>query len=634
MPERKEIRGRARAALKAHYWIYVVICLLAAILGTEYGNSMQFLKLRKAAGQETAAGISETPPGIMGESGEALLYSDLAGRDAGSVIDSLRYRMRVYRGKDTYIGDVELGHSRGVLSALINLVESGALLYHLLTLTDTILGSEQASIVVLAVLGFVLLSLFWVFFINVYRAVCCRMFLEGRIYEKVPLSRLGFLYRIKKHAKASLTMALYMLLSYLWLLTIVLYPVKRYAYLLAPYLTAENPDIPPAEAIRLSSRMMKGHKWEAFLLELSLLPWALLSAATGGLAGILFVNPYRESIFAEYYACVRQSAMREELQGTELLTDRFLFARPDEAALREAYADIEGITLPPVEETERGSIRGFLEKQFGIVLRYDSDEKAFRERTQARLQIEEYADILAGKRYPSRLFSIPEIYRRTLAESTGSLRRYSAASLIVMFFIGSFAGWLWESAVAMVQGGAFVNRGVLHGPWLPIYGSGMTVVLAVLYRFRKKPPAEFGLIVLLCGFIEYFSSWILEMMHQGQRWWDYSGYYLNLNGRICAEGLLVFGVGGMVFVYAAAPLIDNIVEQIREQVLWLVCGVLLLAFSADLVYSSAVPNVGAGITTVSEIRGREKASWLRERKQYEQIYGDGREVPFGDAADV
>ena len=46
-----------------------------------------------------------------------------------------------------------------------------------------------------------------------------------------------------------------------------------------------------------------------------------------------------------------------------------------------------------------------------------------------------------------------------------------------------------------------------------------------------------------------------------KKWWDYTGYFLNLHGRICAEGLLVFGVGGMAFVYVIAPLIDNWVKE-------------------------------------------------------------------------
>ena len=46
-------------------------------------------------------------------------------------------------------------------------------------------------------------------------------------------------------------------------------------------------------------------------------------------------------------------------------------------------------------------------------------------------------------------------------------------------------------------------------------------------------------------------------------WWDYSGYFLNLDGRICAEGLCVFGIGGMAFIYVLAPVFDNMIAKIN-----------------------------------------------------------------------
>ena len=108
--------------------------------------------------------------------------------------------------------------------------------------------------------------------------------------------------------------------------------------------------------------------------------------------------------------------------------------------------------------------------------------------------------------------------------------------------------------------------------------------------------AEFAGIVILCGMVEYFTSYYLELTHNGQKWWDYSGYFLNLNGRICAEGLLVFGMGGMAFAYVLAPLLDNLIRRIRVRLLIPVCLLLLCIYAADSVYSSGHPNTGKGIT--------------------------------------
>ena len=75
----------------------------------------------------------------------------------------------------------------------------------------------------------------------------------------------------------------------------------------------------------------------------------------------------------------------------------------------------------------------------------------------------------------------------------------------------SVFGWLWEVGMHLVSYGEFVNRGALHGPWLPIYGTGAVLILTVLNRFRKNPALEFGATIVLCGFLEYMTSLVMEI---------------------------------------------------------------------------------------------------------------------------
>lgn len=174
-------------------------------------------------------------------------------------------------------------------------------------------------------------------------------------------------------------------------------------------------------------------------------------------------------------------------------------------------------------------------------------------------------------------------------------RKYSIQSYILIFFTFSFIGWLWEVGLHIVEDGVFVNRGTMFGPWLPIYGSGGVLVVALLKRFAKKPGLTFALAVVLCGILEYSTATFLwETKHT--KWWDYSGYFLNLNGRICAEGLIVFGIGGMAFIYILAPFFDELFKKLPKKTLNIACVVLLLCFAADSVYSHFHPNTGAGIT--------------------------------------
>ena len=92
----------------------------------------------------------------------------------------------------------------------------------------------------------------------------------------------------------------------LWtLLFIIPGIVKMYAYSLVPYILAENPEMSGTEAIKLSNEMMKGHKWKAFVLDLSFLGWLLLSVLTLGLVGIFFANPYVYATDAELYKAIK-----------------------------------------------------------------------------------------------------------------------------------------------------------------------------------------------------------------------------------------------------------------------------------------------------------------------------------------
>lgn len=168
----------------------------------------------------------------------------------------------------------------------------------------------------------------------------------------------------------------------------------------------------------------------------------------------------------------------------------------------------------------------------------------------------------------------------------------------MMFFSFSIVGWLWEVGLHLVSEGVFRNRGVLLGPWLPIYGTGGVLIVLLLKRLAKKPIVLFTAAMILCGIVEYVTSWYLEYT-KGIKWWDYSGYLLNLNGRICLESVVVFGIGGCGFVYLIAPMFDNLYQKIPRSVEIPLCVVMIAVFSADVIHSKSHPNTGEGVSTVA-----------------------------------
>lgn len=172
---------------------------------------------------------------------------------------------------------------------------------------------------------------------------------------------------------------------------------------------------------------------------------------------------------------------------------------------------------------------------------------------------------------------------------------YSISSLILLFFSFSALGWIWEVALHVIEDHAFINRGVMNGPWLPIYGTGGVLILVVLKRWIDHPFKLCALIMGICGVLEYTTSLILETLFQA-KWWGYSEYFFNLHGRIFLGGLIFFGIGGCIFIYLIAPWIERCIQTIAKPMRYTLCVCLITIFLADTFCSFMNPNMGFGIT--------------------------------------
>ena len=166
----------------------------------------------------------------------------------------------------------------------------------------------------------------------------------------------------------------------------------------------------------------------------------------------------------------------------------------------------------------------------------------------------------------------------------------------MFFFSFSFVGWAYEVFLHIVLEGRFVNRGTMFGPWLPIYGTGVLMILIILKPLRKKPVTFFLVAMALAGALEYTTSWLLETFAH-MKWWDYTNYFLNINGRVCLEGLLVFGLGGAAITYLIAPICNSLYNRIKPTLAVFICSILIILFGCDMSYSAFHPNTGDGITS-------------------------------------
>lgn len=175
---------------------------------------------------------------------------------------------------------------------------------------------------------------------------------------------------------------------------------------------------------------------------------------------------------------------------------------------------------------------------------------------------------------------------------------YSKTSLILQFFLFSHIGWLWEVFLVSLQRGFFVNRGFMYGPWLPVYGSGVVLLLILINRSRLGYGQIVFLCAAICGTLEYVTAFFMELFF-GTRWWDYSGEILNFQGRTCVTVILVFGLLGSLVVCVAGPFCDRIIAAVPKIWSKAACIVLMGSFMADYVVSWLWPHMGIGITVNS-----------------------------------
>ncbi len=162
---------------------------------------------------------------------------------------------------------------------------------------------------------------------------------------------------------------------------------------------------------------------------------------------------------------------------------------------------------------------------------------------------------------------------------------YGAACLIVWFFVYSFAGWLWEVAYSLVKHGRFVNRGFLYGPLCPIYGAGALLGVVAVGPIGN-PLLQFVLGGLLAGILEFATSWAMERLFHA-RWWDYTGYFCNIQGRVCLLGVVVFGFMTLLVNHAIQPLLARATSMLDPPAVVALAAVLLALLAADFAASVA-----------------------------------------------
>ena len=168
----------------------------------------------------------------------------------------------------------------------------------------------------------------------------------------------------------------------------------------------------------------------------------------------------------------------------------------------------------------------------------------------------------------------------------------------LLFLICCFLGWFWEVLWEFLKNGNLINSGTMHGPWLPIYGSGAFLIYILLYEYRDKKWFIFMGSFVICTVSEYLTSTYLEYTY-GMSWWNYTDKPFNINGKICLPYSIAFGLAGMLVIYKLVPLVKKIIDKYNKKVLLTIVIILLTLFTFDFVFSTYYPNVSNKIQIIN-----------------------------------
>ncbi len=159
---------------------------------------------------------------------------------------------------------------------------------------------------------------------------------------------------------------------------------------------------------------------------------------------------------------------------------------------------------------------------------------------------------------------------------------------VLIFLIGSIAGFIYEEIFYFIDKKEIVKRGFLYGPYLPVYGFG-AIAMLFLKKFKKNPLVVFLFSMLVAGIVEYITGYLLWEVYNS-RWWDYTGLFLNINGYVCLRSVLTFGIGGLLLIYIIEPLISMFVNKVRNSHVNIWPILIILMFLIDLTFTLIFRN--------------------------------------------
>lgn len=158
-----------------------------------------------------------------------------------------------------------------------------------------------------------------------------------------------------------------------------------------------------------------------------------------------------------------------------------------------------------------------------------------------------------------------------------------------IFIIGSVFGFFAEMLYALAYTRAFqIRQGLIYGPFIQVYGMG-AIAYYLLISKVKEPKEAFLYGIIMGGILEYLCSFFQEVFF-GTVSWDYSKFFLNLNGRVCLLYCIYWGIIAIMFSKIVYPWLKKIEPLIYEKNIRILTVFFIIFMIFDITISSMAVN--------------------------------------------
>lgn len=166
--------------------------------------------------------------------------------------------------------------------------------------------------------------------------------------------------------------------------------------------------------------------------------------------------------------------------------------------------------------------------------------------------------------------------------------------LLVVF--AGFFGWVYEMIFYFFDGGTgdFYMQGGNFLPWINIYAIGAVLIILATWRLRKSPFLVFIVSTVVSGVLEFVAGWLVYVLFDGTRYWDYNTEILNfgnIEGFVCLRSVLFFGVSALFLIYAVVPVCRVLAVKMSKRAFLTLSITLFSLVMIDEVYNLLASKV-------------------------------------------